>query len=410
MALLTYILILHLLNVAFSNTCVIKNTPDYITWEEDLLKELETDYDAFYPPGENTTVNSSFFLESFSYTDKTEMITMKTLMVSRWKDERLKWDPEKHHGISEVVKSHFFILWTPYFGISNTDGYYLDNYKYNLKSNGDVSWQYKTTQEAWCSIKLTNWPYDVQECNITLNSMEDSYMSYSIQPSKHYEINFAFGVLEKKSAGWYIYDYKHVKENNATNIVKLTIYLMREAVGLSAIVVWPAFVLTVLSVVSLCLDVRRKVRLAIICLSVFGHYYFLSELAYDIPKQSNFPPTLLLYYRGSVVLSIINVLLTFSLDIICKLKSTPHNYVKLINDFVYDNKYRTYLVFPRWDVDDATVDSKSSSEDWVKFANIVNSIFIFIVVFAYIGLYSTNIPKQTIYHTGVDNKYLILIV
>ncbi|KAJ8720511.1 hypothetical protein PYW08_005976 [Mythimna loreyi] len=403
MALLTYILLLHLLKGSLSDICVIDNTPEYVTWEKDLLNDLECNYDASHPPSENLILNITYLLRSFSYDDKTETMKMQIWIVNEWNDDRLKWDPEKHHGIQKTYLSRFNI-WFPYFGVSNTDNSlqsYVISFRYHLKSDGDVDFQFKAVEQTLCSVKLTNWPYDLQECSFVIESLRDSYMKLSSKPTEQYAINFDFEVLGRKSAGWYIYDYKHVKENNTRNQVKLTIYLMREAVGLSAIVVWPAFVLTVLSVVSLCLDVRRKVRLAIVCFSLCGHYYFLSELASNIPKRSNFPPTLLLYYRGSVVSSIIIVLLTLSLDIICKLKSTPHSYVKLINDFVYNNNYRTYLVFPRWDVDDATVDSKSSSEDWVKFANIVNSIFIFIVVFAYIGLYSTNIPKQTIEHNDV---------
>ena len=405
MALYIYVVLLLFLNYTLAENCVIDNTPEYITWEKKVLEDLKCGYNRHQAPKEATTVNVTLFIRSYHFDGVKGVMTAQAWVEFLWKDERLKWDPEKHHGINETDMSHNFFIWTPNIGIANSEDVYHGYayfHRYILKSNGVVLCRILVVQDTWCNVKLTDWPYDVQECSLEFTSKDTT------RQATNYTLNFVAVVLESESAEWNLIDYKHVPGNGVKKQAKLSFFLLREAVGLSAIVIWPVFVLTILSMLSLCLDVRRKVRLELICFSLMGHYYFLTELAEDIPTESPFPPMLLVYYRGSVVLSVIILLSTFILSSMCKLKSTPHNYVKQINDFVYENNYRTYLVYPRWEFVDATVNSKSSSEDWVKFANIVNSVLIFFVVFAYIGLYATKIPKRTYYDAFNDYVSIIL--
>lgn len=394
MALITYILLLAFLNVILGEECVINNVPERIAWEKQLRKDLKCNYHMYDPPGVNSStipVNIRFIMKYFNLNSKDEVFTIQTWTFVSWTDERLKWDPEKYFGINETEISSVY-LWTPSFRLFNSaDSNDFDRYFYvrcTVKSTGHVLCVPKIIHAAMCSVKLKDWPYDVQECSLEYGAGASKWINVTMNFTSR-----AISMLGAEyGAEWFISDYKQEENPSSEKQLKMTFGLEREAAGLAAIVVYPSVILTALSITCIFLDVRLNVRLSFACYILIGHYYFLIELAQEIPKKSADPPNLLLYYRGSVVLTVMTIFLTFILDAICKLKSTPQNYIISINDFVFES-YGKYLVFPRWNIDDVMIDSKLFNEDWTKFANIINSVFILIIIVAYISLYGSLMPK-----------------
>nr|XP_021187130.2 neuronal acetylcholine receptor subunit beta-3 [Helicoverpa armigera] len=388
MAVLTYILIIQLLNFAFGKQCTIDNTPDYMKYEKQLLEDLQCGYSAHHPPTANTTVKLTFFMRYFNFDSEEEVFSVQNWIHLDWQDDRLKWDPAEYHGLTETDVTYFDI-WLPSIALMNEEDFLnLEIYSFYrclLKSTGAVQCKHWIVHEAWCSVKLTDWPYDVQECSLEFEGISPHTENFTMVLD-----SYKFQISAIESAGWHVTQFKQIANNTGKSKITLIYVVVREAAGLSAIVISPAFVLTVLTILSLFLDVREKVRLAILSFSIVGHYYFLTELASVLPKECHYPPTLLYYYRASLVISMVIILLTVFLENICKFNK-PHDYVKLINDFVYEWRFSKYIVFPQWDIDN---NSKNSNEDWVKFSSLVNSVFIYVIGITYIGLYSALVPKD----------------
>lgn len=389
MAKFTHILLLlYLLKYNLAEECPnsIKE-PEYRTWLKELYEELMCYKSKKAPPGINT-IGVHMNVERYSLQTDKEIFSAETVLNITWKDERLMWDPDKHHGIKETETDEFF-YWIPQMELINVEDMFNNEitslYLCKIQYMGLVNCRHKMYHETWCSVKLTNWPYDVQECSLEFGH---EYLS-----KENYTIHLRTAIADDYTAGWHITEFKQDYNVGGRIGVRVTFVLEREAAGLSAIYIHPALVLTVLNIVTLFLDVRRNVRLAVSCFTLSIHYYMLVQLDIDMPKGNAFTPIILLYYRGSIIVTIITILLTLILSKVCSLKSNPHNYIKLVNDFVCDNKYSSYLVFPKWESDDVTVDSKSSNEDYVIFANVVNSVFLFLIVFTYFGLYISKIPK-----------------
>ncbi|XP_022823623.1 neuronal acetylcholine receptor subunit beta-2-like [Spodoptera litura] len=372
---------MYFLTFSLAKGCANNNKePEYVTRLKKLLEDLCPS--SKKPPAGNNTVYVFMDVRRISFEADKEVFTTQTNFNVTWRDERLKWDPDKYHGIKETEIGHF-LGWIPKFELINVAKFLNQVSTFHsckIYNTGVVTCRYRMLYEIRCGVKLTNWPYDVQEC-----SLEFSY--------EYMTVNLRTGISGEYTAGWHVSEIK--QENNASGKpgVTVTLVLVREAAGLSAIFIYPALVLTVLNIVTLFLDVRRNVRLAVGCFTLFGHYYLLMQLDIDMPKGNAFTPTILLYYRDSIILTIITILLTFFLTKLCSVSSKPHNYIKIIKNFVCDNKYSNYFVFPKWESDDVTVDFKSSNEDYVIFANVVNSVFMFLIVFAYFGLFISKIPK-----------------
>uniref|UniRef100_A0A2A4K554 Neurotransmitter-gated ion-channel ligand-binding domain-containing protein n=1 Tax=Heliothis virescens TaxID=7102 RepID=A0A2A4K554_HELVI len=393
MGALTYILVIQLINYAFGKQCAINNIPDYIKNEKQLLDDLQCGYDSHHQPSDNTTIRLIFFMKYFTFDSEEEVFTVQNWIHLDWQDDRLKWDPAKYNGLVETDVTYHDI-WLPSIELSNKEDFLnleiYGFYRCLLKNSGAVLCKHWIVHEAWCSVKLTDWPYDVQECSLDFEGISPHTENFTmfLDDSKSQD----FTDMATKSAGWYVHDFKQVVNNTGGSKIRLIYVLVREAAGLSAIVISPAFVLTVLTILSLFLDVREKIRLAILSFSTVGHYYFLTELTANLPKECHYPPTLLYYYRGSLVISMFIVVLTVFLEKMCKFNS-PQVYIKVVNDYVYEYRFNKYIVFPQWDIDNSTVDNKKSNEDWVKFSNFVNSVFIYVIVIAYLGLYSATVPK-----------------
>lgn len=392
---LLIVIILSFLNLTLGKNCARNDVPEHITWEKKLKEELKCSYRFALvpPPGNEThpfTVNVRFTMKYFTFNSQMEIFTVQNLMYLSWIDERLKWDPKKFFGINETYITSVNI-WTPTLRLFNAaDSFDFERFYYvrcSVKSTGRVDCMPRMVHLAICSVKLKNWPYDVQECSL----------EFGIYPSKwtNFRMNYSSRAISmfgaEYGAEWFISDYKQSGNRSSDNQLKMTFVLEREAGGLAAVVVYPALILTFLTVSSLLLDVMMHVRLILVCFSLYSHFYFLSELGMNIPKDSVDPPTLLLYYRASLILTVMIGMVTLTLCKVCRLKSKPPSYILSVNDFVY-NGYEKYIVIPEWDFKRDLKENKVN-EDWIKFSNAVNSLLIIVTVVTYVGLYFSFVPQ-----------------
>ncbi|CAD0206274.1 unnamed protein product [Chrysodeixis includens] len=313
---LLIIIILGFLNLTLAKDCVRNDVPEHIKWEKKLRAELTCSYRfALVPPAGNQThpftVNIRFSMKYFTFNSQEEIFTIQSLMYLSWTDERLKWNPKKFFGINETSISSVNI-WTPMLRLFNSaDSFDFDRFFYvrcNVQSSGRVNCRPRMVHAAICSVKLRNWPYDVQECSL----------EFGVYPSKwtKFRMNYTSRAISmfgaEYGAEWFISDYKQSGNITSDNQLKMTFVLEREAGGLAAVVVYPALILTFLSVSTLFLDVMMNVRLILAFFSLYSHFYFLSEMGQNIPKDSLDPPLLLLYYRASFTLTAVIVMATSS--------------------------------------------------------------------------------------------------
>lgn len=109
------------------------------------------------------------------------MLTVRSNIMQRWNDSRLKWNPEEYEGIKTIYVSSDFI-WTPKLFLNDS------HYNYGIGScqpskclitdDSQVACVFPCFQKARCRGNYTDWPFDVQSCSIvfkTFLTKEDVY-------------------------------------------------------------------------------------------------------------------------------------------------------------------------------------------------------------------------------------------
>lgn len=400
---------------AWSYDCP-KNREEADHYEAKLHKDLFCAYDYNYRPVKDhrSSVNVSvrFALKYLSFDALEETFTVHSWVAMKWKDEYLTWDPNDYGNITELqVESHE--IWTPRMALYNADAaVYQTDQIYTtclLEKNGNVTCVPHIPHSGICRTSLTYFPYDQQNCTLYFGS----WMHTGEQ------INFNFFksspvLLDnyQNGPGWKLLRVANERlpgnyeccPNVTYPMLRYTFVLKRESAGLAAIIVIPSTVIIVITMVSLLLDVKDNKRLALQCFSLFGHFTFLSEMGYAVPKHGADTPVLLLFIRDSMVVTLVSILLTLLLMSLRKRVQQVPLWLKSLSTLVTSGLGR-YVVFTEFDPSDVE-DKRNLSEnepderssrakaDWINLANILNSAVFIIFVIVYIVLVSVYIPKD----------------
>lgn len=386
MLIIVYILLLYIYKS--HSDCVIDNRSQENIMEQNLHKDLlKCGYLTSESPNPNGTVNVdvSFTLKSFNFNSDEEYLTANSWVYMSWIDTRLKWNASDYDGIkSTMVMS--FNLWLPGLRLINIaygndyDMYFFSPCK--LWRKGKIFCLLKTKYEARCSTTLTYWPYDIQKCYLVFGAWGREGTKVVFKLSDEITIP-----ILTQSDRWQVVDYEQKSDINSETQLKLIFTLKREAKSLAAIIIYPSLILVVLNIASMALDISSNMRLGMLCFNLASHFLFIPELNFHVPKNSVDAPIILLYYRGSLIITLTLILFTYLLGVLSKRNDSKLT-VSILNDAVLRGRLR-YFVLPHWNCD-ASKDTK----EWSKFTNIVNSFCIILITVIYIGLFITLLPRE----------------
>ncbi|XP_038208595.1 acetylcholine receptor subunit alpha-like [Zerene cesonia] len=383
---------------------------------QDVLCAYNSNYRPVKDHKSTVTVKIRFALKYISFDSLEETFNLHSWVAMSWKDEFLTWTPSDYGGIKEIqVESHE--IWTPRMALFNADAsLYPSDSIYTtclLDSDGTVTCVPHMVHSGICRTSLRRWPYDVQNCSFYFGSWMHTGQ----------QVNFTFYntrpiVLDdyQNGPGWKLLNVTNeflpgaytCCPNSSYPMLKYTFMMKREAGGPAAIVVIPSMVIVLLTLISQFLDIKDYTRLFLICFSLFGHFMFLTEIGYDIPKHSSDTPIILLFVRDSMLVTLTSIFVTLLLMSLRKRVVPAPTWVVSLNRVVNSGPGK-YVVFTEFDpsesndikvltgesVSDANIDEKARiSADWLQFANVLNS-FVFIVTFiVYFILVCVYIPKD----------------
>lgn len=386
--------------------------------EAKLHKDLFCSYNYDYRPVKDhkTSVNVKvrFAIKYISFDALEETFTVHSWVALKWKDEFMSWIPSNYGDIKEIqVESH--LLWTPHMALFNADAtsamYQSDQFYTTclLANTGTVTCVPNLAHTGICRTSLRRWPYDVQNCTMFFGSWmhtgeQVNFTFYQQQPV----------VLEdfQDGPGWKLLNVYHERlpgnyhccPNSTYPMLKYTFELKREAAGPAAIVVVPSVIIVILTLTSLLLGVKDTTRLLLICFSLYGHFMFLTEIGYEIPKYSADTPIILLFLRDSMIVTLVGILETLLLMYLRRQKLPAPTWIVNINRLVYRGAGK-YVVFTEIEPIDTTdtksltgdvplgeVQPSSDPKDWLKLANLLNSVLFIIALLVYLVLICTYIP------------------
>ncbi|XP_072120832.1 neuronal acetylcholine receptor subunit alpha-2-like [Mobula birostris] len=145
--------------------------------EERLFKHLFTGYNRWSRPVANSsdTVIVNFGLSIAQLIDvdeKNQMMTTNVWLKQEWFDYKLTWDPGEFDNVTSIrVPSE--MIWIPDIVLyNNADGEFAVTHmtKAHLFAGGHVQWVPPAIYKSSCSIDVTFFPFDQQNCRMKFGS------------------------------------------------------------------------------------------------------------------------------------------------------------------------------------------------------------------------------------------------
>ncbi|KAM4659654.1 acetylcholine receptor subunit gamma [Amazona ochrocephala] len=178
--------------------------------EEKLLQDLMTNYNRHLRPAlhgdQIIDVTLKLTLTNLiSLNEREETLTTNVWIEMQWSDYRLRWDPEEYDNI-QLLRVPSTMVWLPDIVLENNiDGTFeITLYPNVLVSpDGSIYWLPPAIYRSSCSIHVTYFPFDWQNCTMVFQSQ-----TYSAN-----EINLLLTVEEGQTVEWITIDPEAFTEN-----------------------------------------------------------------------------------------------------------------------------------------------------------------------------------------------------
>nr|XP_032817612.1 neuronal acetylcholine receptor subunit alpha-2 isoform X2 [Petromyzon marinus] len=145
--------------------------------ESRLFRRLFRRYNKWSRPVANVThvVDVKFGLSIAQLIDvdeKNQMMTTNVWLKQEWHDYKLRWEPTEYANVTSLrVPSE--MIWIPDIVLyNNADGDFIVTHmtKANVHHNGTVRWTPPAIYKSSCSIDVTFFPFDQQNCTMKFGS------------------------------------------------------------------------------------------------------------------------------------------------------------------------------------------------------------------------------------------------
>ncbi|XP_028661865.2 neuronal acetylcholine receptor subunit beta-3a [Erpetoichthys calabaricus] len=145
--------------------------------EDALLQNLFRGYQKWVRPvlHSNDTITVKFGLKISQLVDvdeKNQLMTTNVWLWEEWTDHKLRWNPEEYGGITSIrVPSE--TIWLPDIVLyENADGRFEGSLmtKVIVKYNGTVMWTPPASYKSSCTMDVTFFPFDRQNCSMKFGS------------------------------------------------------------------------------------------------------------------------------------------------------------------------------------------------------------------------------------------------
>ncbi|XP_016150842.1 neuronal acetylcholine receptor subunit alpha-2-like [Sinocyclocheilus grahami] len=166
-----------LLSVCLQLEYVFSTSPARAHAEERLLQSLFSNYNKLSRPVANISdvVLVHFGLSIAQLIDvdeKNQMMTTNVWVKQEWNDYKLRWNPEEYENVTSIrIPSE--IIWRPDIVLyNNADGDFAVTHltKAQVFYNGWIKWKPPAIYKSSCSIDVTFFPFDQQNCKMKFGS------------------------------------------------------------------------------------------------------------------------------------------------------------------------------------------------------------------------------------------------
>ncbi|XP_049622124.1 acetylcholine receptor subunit beta [Suncus etruscus] len=300
--------------------------------ESQLRDKLFSGYDPSVRPaqkvGDRVEVSIGLSLaQLISLNEKDEEMSTKVYLDLEWTDYRLSWDPEQHEGIASL-RLPAPSVWLPdVVLLNNNDGNFDVALDINVvvSPDGSVRWQPPGVYRSSCSIQVTYFPFDWQNCTMVFSSYSYDSSEVSLQTGfgpdgqERQEIHLHEGTFIENGQWEIIHKPSRLvqrvvtargggKEQNQEVVFYLII--RRKPLFYLVNVIAPCILITLLAIIVFYLppDAGEKMGLSIFALLTLT--VFLLLLADKVPETSLSVPIIIKYLMFTMILVTFSVILS----------------------------------------------------------------------------------------------------
>ncbi|XP_069678419.1 neuronal acetylcholine receptor subunit alpha-2-like [Periplaneta americana] len=289
-----------------------KDMPGTITVSRLRRKLFCFGYDVNRPAyNGNETVDVSLNLQvlRFNFDEKTDSLEIHSILIERWRDFRLKWNPADFDNIDKLLVINYY-LWRPDLGDFNAADmgrmsvYGVPNMCI-LQPDGIVICVPVTTYTTSCSADLTLWPYDSHTCNLAVGSWSHEEDKINISAAilsfpSDANLNREWQVTSTSSS---VVSQKIPSFPDVYSTAVFTFVLKRHPKSFAATVILPAVVLMLVTLVTYWMEASESERLILAAVDVVCHFTFLMHLGRVLPSNGEKAPLIVTFYRDSMFLA-----------------------------------------------------------------------------------------------------------
>jgi hypothetical protein len=309
------------------------------TVESSLLNNLTANYNKKVRPSEVVTINFSIELKQIISLDEKNQILLTSNYISQeWFDSRLTWNSSDFNKINLLmipVKD----LWIPDTIILNTadaDGYlkYSDYSLATVQSDGRIFVIVPATStRTRCNLDIDFFPFDTHSCKIILTSWAYGMNRnvYVLNDSALNLMDFITNQLWVLKSSKIYADIDHDRnpfEISQNKIIVVQLDLSRKSLYYMINGVMPCLFLNIISILCFMFPFAQQITLSMSIFLTYGIYSI--RVSSDLPVQSDYLPTISIYYISSILFTVISVFWFYYFNLMQTSNSIP----KFFKNFV----------------------------------------------------------------------------
>ncbi|XP_072586247.1 acetylcholine receptor subunit beta isoform X3 [Vulpes vulpes] len=297
-----------------------------------LREKLFLGYDSSVRParevGDSVGVSVGLSLaQLISLNEKDEEMSTKVYLDLEWTDYRLSWDPAEYEGI-DSLRITAGSVWLPdVVLLNNNDGNFDVALDLNVvvSSEGSVRWQPPGLYRSSCSIQVTYFPFDWQNCTMVFSSYSYDSSEVSLHTSlgpdrqELQEVHIHEGTFIENGQWEIIHKPSRLvqppvdpRRGGEGQRQEVTFYLIirRKPLFYLVNVIAPCILITLLAIFVFYLppDAGEKMGLSIFALLTLT--VFLLLLADKVPETSLSVPIIIKYLMFTMILVTFSVILS----------------------------------------------------------------------------------------------------
>lgn len=265
--------------------------------KQKLLRNYNVDAVPKSTSNVSLVVNATLYVMALGGLDeKHQILSMSVFWVIRWQDVIFKWDITKYKNVKEMtVKVRD--LWVPDVFVVNAlkdmRVSRLDENEYvNALSDGHMTWYPSTELMTSCSVDISKYPFDIQVCNIRIESWYHNSKDFVLKPGNpgidfsesHFLENGEWKVTNLTS---FAYNYTDYLDNTTFYTgIKYLITLKRRSSYHLLTTGFPFFILMFLNTLSVIIPTECGEKLGFCMAQFLTVIVFLTLVAQSMPVSS----------------------------------------------------------------------------------------------------------------------------